>query len=218
MQPRSILYRAKDFLSDLTIDVSASRQNCVIVKMSNIHASDSSRPTAKRRLISIFVIVFVTLRAIDSLPWGPRLIEPVKLPADPVMEQLGINTGPWMMFAPAPVVENGWMTAAIEVNGKSSREWMSPIWSEVNGFDKFRRFREVNFYNRLSLPRNLEAADDFAEYLRTTVAIDERPRSSVVLSAHALRVVPPTDGGVPARDELIRVLKTRVIATVEAAP
>lgn len=102
------------------------------------------------------------------------------------------------MFAPNPVLNNGWFTAEIERVDGTQTQWNSPLWSQVDIREKFLRFRYLNYFNRLASVWGDEARDDLADYLARQ---SETPVARMRLYHTRMRLILPDDGTLPKREE-----------------
>ncbi|RMF42834.1 MAG: hypothetical protein D6753_06565 [Planctomycetota bacterium] len=169
-------------------------------------------------MVRTFVLCWGVILAVETSPWGWDRWDAIKRPLSDALNACGLWQGQWSMFAPGPSVNNWWLTAEIETElGRES--WASPFWMEVSAAEKFRRFRHLNYYNRIQLPQYQIAAFDFADFLRRNRMIDAyeaEPRQiaarHVRLYTNGLEMVPPAPGPLPSRDEIVWVSFSRLIA------
>ncbi len=172
------------------------------------------------RMVRSFVLFWGLVLAVETSPWGLGDWDRIKQPLSDALNACGLWQGQWGMFAPNPSVNNWWLTADIETDaGRES--WSSPFWMEVPTIEKFRRFRYLNYYNRIQLIQYRIAAVDFARFLlrnRMVNAYEARPRQQparrVWLYTNGLELVPPSDGTLPPRNEIVWVSFSRLIAEV----
>lgn len=110
------------------------------------------------------------------------------------------------MFAPNPVLNNAYITAKSEDTAGNFRYWDSPDWKKTSTLDKFLRFRHMNFYNRIYLPGNSLAMNDFANYL----VRKEFPNGveKVKFERMALTMILPESGTLPSREETLWISST----------
>lgn len=147
-------------------------------------------------------MLLVVAMFLDVCPNSWSLIGLPKSWLSAVLNRVGLWQGDWSMFAPDPETDNGWISAELVDAEQTSSSWNSPIWSEVDSWGKFYRFRHINFYNRLPQNVNLLAWGDFADYLardaehRTHVRI-----AKISLYRNHLNLLRPEDGSLPSRDE-----------------
>lgn len=197
--------------------------------MTNTYTDTNTKPKSPRRvLVRCFVAIALLTIAIDTAPKS-AVTSPIHDYLRPALNVTGLWQGEWPLFAPNPTINNGWLSAEfyrvgstsplLAPNGKTLT-WNSPIWSEFSAWDKFYRFRHVNYFNRVPY-RGKEPLDDLADYIaRTTLGpefqfVETKPdldpqqdsvnKSEVAielrLSKSAVQIVMPEDGSLPTRDE-----------------
>ncbi len=154
-------------------------------------------PIWKQCSVRLLVLVLPVVIAIDALPTMIPGIDFPKYYISPVLRSVGLWQGEWTLFAPNPSINNGWISAEIDgipsISDPSTTEiltWNSPYWSRVTSWEKFYRFRYVNFYNRLPF-REQDAANDFSEFIA---------RETLGSRLSASRVAPLRRAGEPATE------------------
>lgn len=184
----------------------------------------TGKPTTgtARRLTRVFVLVLAAAWTLDALPQDVPGKAPLRPIAVTILRPLGLETGPWSMFAPDPTVDNAWLTATradtASPNNLSFAAaipepiWSSPQWADVPAWEKFYRFRHLNYSNRIRLPANRAAARDLARYLDRQYPAED-PEAVLQLTADGLRLVPPYDGGIPKPEEATWMLYSEPLAT-----
>ncbi len=122
------------------------------------------------------------------------------------LSRVGLWQGQWSMFSPDPVLNNAWIVAEFEEADGTTTEWISPNWREAGTVEKFIRFRELNFFNRLYIDRNAPAWNDFADWLKATQA----PASTklIRLTRNQFRMSPIIDDQLPAQEETTWILSS----------
>ncbi len=122
-----------------------------------------------------------------------------------VLKRIGLAQGEWVLFAPNPDVDNGWLSAEIINTNQQSHQWLSPIWDQHSVWNKFYRFRHMNFYNRLANSRNLSAWDEFADFLVRQYR-QQNPQEivrQVSLFRNSMKMLPlPGDITMPTPDDI----------------
>jgi hypothetical protein len=165
---------------------------------------------SKKTWVRLLILVLPIIIAIDAAPRTVPGIDFLQYHLTPPLRFLGLWQGRWTLFAPNPVINNGWISAEIygvqKLNDQGYMEketltWNSPYWNRYSSWEKFYRFRHVNYYNRLPY-REQEAANDFAEYLYRQLA--SPPVQAVSVGAPLRRAGEPATGieweaaGIPA--------------------
>ncbi|GIX00821.1 MAG: hypothetical protein KatS3mg111_4153 [Pirellulaceae bacterium] len=175
---------------------------------------------ARRRLCTVFVLGWCLVLFVDTSPWGAAWWDRVKLPLNTLLHHVGLWQGQWGMFAPGPSVNNWWLSAEMHTDG-GVEAWQSPFWMEVSAVEKFRRYRYMNYYNRIQLPQYHRAAADFARFLLRHRMLDayryERRTilaKRVDLFTNGLDLAPPPGSHLPAPEEIVWVSFSRRIAEV----
>ncbi len=184
----------------------------------------SSKPTSLRRIcIRCFVAIALVIIATDTAPrW--QVVTPLQNQLRPVLNLTGLWQGDWPLFAPNPVINNGWISAEFYASGETSPlldsdnkplGWNSPIWSECTSWNKFYRFRHMNYFNRAAY-RGKDVLDDLSDYIAREKLgsnfhfVEARPNQggphdvSLVelrLSKNGLQIVLPEDGTLPSPEE-----------------
>ncbi len=151
-----------------------------------------------RTVIRSFAIIVILVMVLDTLPNSWSFLSLPKRGLSFVLNRVGLWQGEWSMFAPDPVINNGWLTAELTTKDGRSIQWDSPHWSKSGIVDKFVRFRHINYYNRLPLLWNLKATDDFMDYLARQSG---QEIARVKLYRNHMRLQMPEDGSLPVREE-----------------
>ena len=170
----------------------------VDVAFMHVNPPDRFSP-AKRTLIRVFALLVIFVIVLDTLPRSWGWLRPPKQMLSSVLNRVGLWQGEWPLFAPDPVINNGWFTAEVHAIDGTVTQWSSPYWSEASGWDKFIDFRHVDYFNRLTLRTNAPAADDLADYLACEA---NKPVARVKLYKNLVTLQMPDDGTLPPRDEL----------------
>ena len=164
----------------------------------------------KRAAVRFFALLITFVAVLDVLPRSWTWLSVPKQHLTAWLNHTGLWQGEWPMFAPDPILNNGWFTADIRATDGTVTQWDSPYWFQRSSWDKFVRFRHMDFYNRLPLPANRPAADDFADYLARQAS---KPTASVKLYKNHLSIQMPPDGSIPTRDEIVWLFTSEPIVT-----
>jgi hypothetical protein len=163
----------------------------------------------KPAAIRCFALLIICVAVIDVLPRSWNWLAVPKQYLTAVLNRVGLWQGEWPMFAPDPIINNGWFTAEIHAIDGSVTQWDSPYWYLQSGWDKFVRFRHMDFFNRLPLLHNRPAAEDFADYLGRQAV---KPAAAVKLYRNQLSIQMPSDGTIPSRDEIVWLFNSEPVA------
>ncbi len=201
----------------------------------NANASTSS--PLRRTLVSLFFCVLASSLILDAIPWSWTSLVPAKESLSSLYNRIGLWQGEWPLFAPNPVVDNGWLSADYTDVEGNRYTWNSPHWVQTDAWSRFYRFRHVNLYNRIHLLQNVRGLRSFTEYLSRTVSTDPSLRIADPLQptppvatapdpGGANKRIPiaemkiyrigkqmslPTDGTLPPRSEVMWTLRTELL-------
>ncbi|MFT5468653.1 MAG: hypothetical protein ACI8UO_003764 [Verrucomicrobiales bacterium] len=158
------------------------------------------KPDWRRVLVNVFIIGFVALIFIDTLPVRIGHHQQLLDAVDPVLDVTGLWQGPWELFAPNVDAENHRIQVEIEFEDGLVETWTSPDWTETTCWEKFHGVREIEFYDRIRNRSNCAAWGEFARYTAGNV---ESKIPAVAARLFVLsKIVPPP--GEPAPTEWTR--------------
>ncbi len=147
----------------------------------------------RRRLVKVFVVVFVLAVALDTAPVGidcpegrPVFVFRAKVMLRPYLKVLGLWQAEWKLFAPDPVICNNWWDhGGAWRTGRSSHcarpcdrsdwpgrsvTWSSPYWGEISAATKTWKRRHVAYLRRMGeFPRMV--CRDYMDYLLRSPAV-----------------------------------------------
>ncbi len=119
----------------------------------------------RRAAVRTFFLVFASVLFIDTSPNTWAWMRPVKQFVCPTLNYYGLWQGNWTLFAPAPILNNAWLSAQVyRPDGTQQEVWNSTYWANSSGWERFVGFRRMNYRNRLAAIDS-RAANDFADYL-----------------------------------------------------
>lgn len=167
----------------------------------------------RRRAARLFALIVICVICVDSMPYH-RSLQGVKKGLSAVLNRVGLWQGGWSMFAPNPVINNGWYSAEIRSRSGEVTNWDSPIWGRTSGWEKFINFRHMNYYNRLSASWNTAALYDLADYLARRRSL----AASITLYRNQLRINMPDDGSLATREEIEWLFTTESIVNKNYEP
>ncbi|MEM7557608.1 MAG: hypothetical protein AAF394_00665 [Planctomycetota bacterium] len=164
----------------------------------------------KKRCVKLFVLCVLVFSALDSLPNPYALSGAPRQALSAVVNTAGIWQGAWSMFAPDPMVNHLWLSADIyDEQGQRVETWNSPYWNDVGAWEKFYKFRYLNYYTRMCSPLHRTSAKDLADYLARTKQNDESGQLTVEIYANSLELTSPVDGNIYAAEDLVWVTESR---------
>jgi len=98
--------------------------------------------------VNTLIAVFLLLLAIDLLPQAPKAVQTA---IQPLLARLGIDQGPYALFAPNSDALNTRLRAEITYRDGQQAEWISPAWREQPNWQRFWRFRHQEWLDHMSL-------------------------------------------------------------------
>lgn len=167
-------------------------------------------------MIRLFFLLAVATIFIDVSPPSWSILRIPKKCLSPILNRVGLWQGQWSMFTPNPVLNNAYLTAEMEDRVGAITYWDSPDWKRVGSIEKFYRFRELNFYNRIYLDENASAIADFADYLRRTEGFGSLRR--LKLTHNPLTMVSPEENPFPSREETIWISSSNFLTEKQYDP
>jgi hypothetical protein len=141
-----------------------------------------------------FVVLFAACVAFDTFPNTFDRIRPVKNGFNSALGGLGLSQGDWPLFAPNPVLNNGRIVAEVYDSANHRATWSSPDWARCTAWEKFYRFRSMNYFQRVG--RNQKACSDLADYLQHAIPIQEQAIPSIRWS-ETNEILPPAQPVAP---------------------
>lgn len=151
----------------------------------------------KRWATNFFIVVFIALVLIDTLPGKLFRHQPLKKAVDPILDVSGLWQGEWNLFSPVVDSENHRLEVEFVFSDGSTHRWQSIDWSKASSLEKFRRVREVEFYDRVRNQSAKDAWSSFAQYALENYAPDSiaSPLVEIRLAVLSEWVSPPGRGG-----------------------
>jgi hypothetical protein len=109
-----------------------------------------------------FIGVILLIIAIDILPQSPGALSTA---VAPFAARLGINQGPWSLFAPEPDRINTILKAEITYRDGEKREWQGPNWRDVSAWQKWIGHRRREWLDHMGLQVGAPAWEPWCRYL-----------------------------------------------------
>ena len=203
----------------------------------------SARTTTKRRAIRWFCALFTLAIFCDSFPtdliWPENsTCRTFQTRLNAALSRIGIWEGDWKMFAPDPAMSISRVSAEFAADERQVITWESPAWRSMSSAQRFRHFREINYFDRLLYPRHVVALGDFGDYLfRTyqqpataatrrlgeTISVTSAEnkdieRDTIKFFKQSLRLVPPDDGVFPSLEEATWMSSSEPISAWSVSP
>ncbi len=160
----------------------------------------------RRRAARVMFCIAVAVILLDIIPPTWQWFSPPKLWLSNVLNRVGLWQGQWTMFAPDPILTNASLSAEFEDQDGNTTYWDSPDWKHVGTFEKFYRFRYMNFYNRVHLDGNTPAMKDFCDYIARNES--KSPVVRLMIFRNSITTLAPDDGSIPNRNDVIWVSRS----------
>lgn len=189
----------------------------------------------QRAIVRLFFVAIVLITLLETLPssMNGRSLDGLILAKESLSiltKRLGLWQGEWPLFAPNPVLNNAWVSADLSTPGGETIHWNSTYWATASSWQKFRHFREINYFNRMPF-RDSPVANDFADYVarqelgNNFQALDFLPDTDVrqplwtlELNRNELNMSSPAEGPLPTRDETVWIVTSLWLATRRYEP
>lgn len=130
-----------------------------------------SQSSKHRTVVRIFVIAMIAAILVDVAPATLPLDTPKQLHRR-FFGMIGLRQGEWPLFAPNPALQNGCIVADVFDREGNRVQWTSPIWPKTSSVERFYRFRDINYYNRIVLDNNFVGLVDLADYIGRVTPVD----------------------------------------------
>ena len=134
-----------------------------------------------KRSINAFIAIYLILIFIDGMPSFNSVHDKLKGPVDKVVDYMGVSQGPWGLFAPWVDKENVRVEALITYSDGSTELWNSPNWSKMGPVEKFRTFRQAEYFDDIRMDWNHKAWEPLADYIAHVHPREDLQITSVLL-------------------------------------
>lgn len=105
------------------------------------------------------------LMLVEALPVTTKAHQELDDAIDPFVDATGLWQYPWDLFAPDVKKVMVRVSAEFTYADGATMMWKSPDWKNRSVANKFRHFREMNFYERLRKSDNAEAWPAYCRFL-----------------------------------------------------
>jgi hypothetical protein len=142
--------------------------------------------------INTFIATIVALVVIDTLPQSPAAL---RLAVVPFLVRLGIDQGPWNLFAPTPDRVNTRLRAEITYRDGERRQWQGPEWRHVSPLQKWVGHRHREWFEHLALQAGIPAWESWCRHLarRQRPELDDADRDAEVRLIYQEAHIPPAE-------------------------
>ncbi len=172
----------------------------------------SARTPAGVMAIRGFVFVFAVSVVVDTLPNSWIAMSPLKKWFNTNLGYMGLSQGDWPLFAPNPILKNGFIVAEVVDSENQQATWNSPDWARSSAWQKFYRFRHMNYFQRVGLNRYV--CSDLADYLHR--AIPSRVHATPHIRwSESNEILPPAELVLPIVKIRLYQFQQRMILTEE---
>lgn len=118
--------------------------------------------------VNALLAAFLVLLAIDVLPQSPGALQRA---IQPLLVRLGLDQGPYTLFAPSPDSINTRLLAEITYRDGQKATWISPTWRELPLVQRFTRYRQQEWLDHMAL-RPDPALEPWCRYLARSMRPD----------------------------------------------
>ena len=122
----------------------------------------------RRKTANLFIVIMLAIMLLDGMPSAGVMHDRAKQWIDPWLDASGLWQGHWALFAPDVLKRNARVSAELEDTNGISLHWQSPRFQELSIFERFRAFREGEFFDNIRNNDFTGARDSVASYLART--------------------------------------------------
>ena len=140
--------------------------------------------------INALVAFVVACMLIDSLPQSP---EAVQLAIQPLVQRIGIQQGPWNMFAPTPDRLNLRIKVEVTYRDGKKAEWESPYWRDRSLGERWVKHRHQEFSEMIITQEGAPALGPWMRHLARSLRpdLENADRGAEVRITYREAEVPP---------------------------
>lgn len=121
-----------------------------------------------RKTANLFIVIMLVIMLLDGMPSAGVMHDRAKQWIDPWLDASGLWQGHWALFAPDVLKRNARVSAELEDTNGISLHWQSPRFHDLSIFERFRAFREGEFFDNIRNNDFSGAWDSVASYLART--------------------------------------------------
>jgi hypothetical protein len=148
-----------------------------------------------RWLQNLFIAVVVLLMLGDGIPVLSSAQGRLKTALKPVLDATALWQGSWRLFAPDVDRVNVAVSAEVYFADGTSVTWRSPDWSTLSFRERFTRYREGRYADKVRLDANRGAWPGLADYAARTNPHPKDPAARPILIRlirHWAEIPPPS--------------------------
>lgn len=123
----------------------------------------------RRVLLNVFLAAIVLIVAIDTLPQSPPAVQRA---LTPLLARLGIEQGPWGLFAPDPDRMNTRLSAEITYRDGKQFTWLGPDWSKATAWDKWAGHRHFEWNDHIANYKHDQMYEAWCRHIARTTRPD----------------------------------------------
>ncbi|GBF81410.1 hypothetical protein [Aphanothece sacrum] len=153
----------------------------------------------QRFVLNTFIAFILFLILIDGLPETSLLHGRLKQMIDPIVDAMGIWQGSWQLFAPNVDKINSRIIAKITFSDLTQGKWSSPDWTQMSIWERFIKFRYMEYYDGVRLQTYQKTWPHLAEYLAKNIVSPNNPEAKpikIFLIQEWVNIPPPNDNKV----------------------
>lgn len=144
----------------------------------------------------VFIAALLCILLVSGLPTFFPAQGRLREWSDDFVDALGLWQGQWQLFAPEPDKINVRVRAYVQFADGADAVWTSPDWRRLSAWEKFRFFRQGEYFDGVRQNANRGAWPALARYVRTHVPHPKGldvPVRRVILHRDYVVLPPPSD-------------------------
>jgi hypothetical protein len=122
----------------------------------------------RRYAVNTLIAAVLAIVVIDTCPQSPLAL---RLAMTPLAVRLGIDQGPWNLYAPDPDHVNTRLKVEITYRDGERRTWLEPAWPRLSPWDKWLNHRHIEWCESMASQGGAPAWEPWCRHL----ARSERP-------------------------------------------
>ena len=145
-----------------------------------------------RLVLNALIAVFLSVVLVDTLPQAPAALHEA---IEPTLFRLGINQGPWGLFAPTPDRTNTRIRAEIVYRDGERREWQATDWSRASAWEKWVGHRHFEWQDHITKQKHTRVFEPWCRQMAREARPDfpEADRGAEVKVIYQEAVIPAAE-------------------------